>query len=113
MPIHDPALEALRTALRALADHDLLNPDDDPHLSGVLFFCATDERSRQLIEQVELLAYDALIDPSGQPLPARVQALSEEEGLHVTVGPCSAEHETVIRLALAGKGVVTIKAARS
>jgi hypothetical protein len=113
MPTHDPALQALRTALRALADHDLHNPDDDPHLSGVLFFCATDEHSRQLIEQVELLAYDALIDPTGQPLHARVQAISEEEGLHASVGPCSVENETVIRIALAGKGVVTIKAARS
>ncbi|WP_434771526.1 hypothetical protein [Pseudomonas entomophila] len=112
MPTHTPALQALRTALRALADHDLHNPDDDPHLSGVLFFCATDERSRQLIEQVELLAYEALIDPTGQPLHAHVQALSEE-GLHASVAPCSAEHETVIEIALAGKGVVTIKAAPS
>ncbi len=105
MPTHTPALQALRTALRALADHDLHNPDDDPHLSGVLFFCATDERSRQLIEQVELLAYEALIDPTGQAL--------SEEGLHASVAPCGAEHETVIEIALAGKGVVTIKAAPS
>ncbi|WP_144936339.1 hypothetical protein [Pseudomonas alabamensis] len=112
MPTRDPALQPLRTALRALADHDLHNPDDDPHLSGVLFFCATDERSRQLIEQVELLAYDALIDPVGQPIHARLENISEG-GITASVGPRGAEHETVIEIALAGKGVVTIKAAQS
>ncbi|AMA45761.1 hypothetical protein [Pseudomonas alabamensis] len=112
MPTRDPALHPLRTALRALVDHDLHNPDDDPHLSGVLFFCATDERSRQLIEQVELLAYDALIDPVGQPIHARLENISEG-GITASVGPRGAEHETVIEIALAGKGVVTIKAAQS
>lgn len=62
-------LAELRSHLRELLTHDLANPDQDPHLSGVMFFCVTDEPSRQLIERIELLASEAFSMLGAGPSP--------------------------------------------
>ena len=56
MHLYARSIAELRSSLREMLTHDMSNPDEDPHLSGVMFFCATDEQSRQLIERIELLA---------------------------------------------------------
>jgi len=66
---HAQTTAELRSTLRELLAHEVDNPDEDPHLSGVLFFCATDERTRQLIERIELLAARCSSTPTAAPSP--------------------------------------------
>jgi len=101
----------LRDALRQLLAHEVNNPDDDPHLSGVLFFCATDERTRQLIERIELLASEIFFDPSGRAIPERMRAAAVD-GVRIKQKRKAPADETVIRIALPEKGYITVSTAR-
>ncbi|MBC3483658.1 hypothetical protein HU761_10055 [Pseudomonas sp. SWRI59] len=101
----------LRSALRELIAHEISNPDDDPHLSGVLFFCATDERTRELIERIELLASEVFFDASGRAITHRMQAVAVD-GVRIKHKHKAPTDETVIRIALSDKGYITVSAAR-
>ena len=101
----------LRSALRELIAHEISNPDDDPHLSGVLFFCATDEHSRQLIERIELLASEVFFDANGRAISEHMKA-SAVEGVRIKRNRNAPEDETVIRISLAEKGYITVSTAR-
>ncbi|QXI36464.1 hypothetical protein [Pseudomonas xantholysinigenes] len=111
MPSDNHPTRELRHTLRQLLDHEVSNPDDNPHLSGVRFFCATDEHTRQLIEQVELLASEAFFDASGRAIPARMRDAAID-GVCIKQKRKVAEDETVIRIALPDKGYITISTAR-
>ncbi|QXH53970.1 hypothetical protein KSS94_12970 [Pseudomonas fakonensis] len=102
---------ALRTTLRQLLAHDFSNPDNNPNLSGVRFFCATDEPTRMLIEQVELLASEALFDATGRALPERMRAAAIE-GVSIQQRRKAPDDETVIRIALPDKSYITVSTAR-
>lgn len=108
-PFEQPMRE-LRQALRQLMAQETPNPDDDPHLSGVMFFCATDEPTRQLVERIELLAHQVLFDATGRPIHARMRALGME-GVRIKLKQKVSSEETVIQLVVAGKGYVTVKTA--
>ncbi|MBO9548039.1 hypothetical protein [Pseudomonas sp.] len=101
----------LRSTLRELLAHEISNPDDDPHLSGVLFFCATDERTRQLIERIELLASEAFFDPCGRAIPHRMRAIGVK-GVCIKQKRKACADETVIRIDLNDKGYITVSTAR-
>jgi len=101
----------LRHTLRELLAHKVSNPDDDPHLSGVLFFCATDERTRQLIERIELLASEAFFDASGRAISHRMRAAAVD-GVRIKQKHKAPADETVIRIALPDKGYITVSTAR-
>lgn len=111
MPNHARHTEALQHTLRQLLAHEVSNPDDNPHLSGVRFFCATDEHTRQLIERVELLASEAFFDAQGRAIPAHMQAAAVD-GISIRQKRKAPEDETVIRIALPDKGYITISTAR-
>ncbi|MBA1203295.1 hypothetical protein G7009_16305 [Pseudomonas capeferrum] len=111
MPAQDAQTAELQQTLRQLLEHDVLNPDEDPHLSGVLFFCATDERTRQLIERIELLASETLFDAKGRALPERMHAAAVE-GVRIKRKRKAPTDETVIRIALPDKGYITVSTAR-
>ncbi|HKS15521.1 MAG TPA: hypothetical protein VJS90_21030 [Pseudomonas sp.] len=101
----------LKFYLCELLKHDVSNPDDDPHWSGVMFFCATDEHTRTLIEQIEMLASEAFFDARGRPIHHRLRAAAVE-GIKVRrVRDAPAEH-TVVRIALPGRGYITVSAVR-
>jgi hypothetical protein len=101
----------LRHTLRQLLAHDISNPEDDPHLSGVLFFCATDEQTRQLVERIELLASEAFFDPSGRAIRERMRAAAVD-GVRIKQKRKALQDETVIRIALPEKGYITVSTAR-
>lgn len=101
----------LRSTLRELLAHEVSNPDNDPHLSGVLFFCATDEHTRQLIERIELLASEIFFDPCGRAIHHRMRAIGVK-GVCIKQKRKAAVDETVIRIDLALKGYITISTAR-
>ncbi|EKT4456774.1 hypothetical protein ABGT18_20800 [Pseudomonas putida] len=101
----------LRSSLREMLAHDMTNPDDDPHLSGVMFFCATDEHSRQLIERIELLASEVFFDANGRAISEHMKA-STVEGVRIKRNRNAPEDETVIRISLAEKGYITVSTAR-
>ncbi|MFJ2983458.1 MULTISPECIES: hypothetical protein [unclassified Pseudomonas] len=108
---HTRTTAELRASLRQLLTHDVSNPDDDPHLSGVLFFCATDERTRQLIERIELLASEVFFDPCGRAIGPRLRAVAVE-GVCIKQKRKAPADETVIRIALRDKGYITVSTAR-
>ncbi|WP_449433593.1 hypothetical protein [Pseudomonas putida] len=101
----------LRSTLRELLAHDISNPDDDPHLSGVLFFCVTDERTRQLVERIELLASEVFFDPSGRAIGHRMRAVAVD-GVRIKQKHKAPADETVIRIALHERGYITVSTAR-
>ncbi|WP_207869020.1 hypothetical protein [Pseudomonas sp. 51_B] len=101
----------LRSALRELLAHDISNPDDDPHLSGVLFFCATDERTRQLVERIELLASEIFFDPCGRAVSFQMRAVGVK-GVCIKQKRKALADETVIRIALGAKGYITVSTTR-
>ena len=101
----------LRSALRELLAHDINNPDDDPHLSGVLFFCATDEHTRQLVERIELLASEIFFDPCGRAIHDRMRAIGVQ-GVRIKQKRKASADETVIRIDLDDKGYITVSTAR-
>ncbi|RCL22555.1 hypothetical protein C6A77_20060 [Pseudomonas sp. AFG_SD02_1510_Pfu_092] len=101
----------LRNTLRELLAHDMNNPDEDPHLSGVMFFCATDERSRELIERIELLASEVFFDLNGRAIYEHMKAAAVE-GVRIKRNRKAPADETVIRIALADKGYITVSTAR-
>lgn len=101
----------LRSTLRELMAHEISNPDEDPHLSGVLFFCATDERTRQLIERIELLASEVFFDTCGRAIAHRMRAAAIE-GVCIRRKRSAPADETVIRIALPGKRYITVSTAR-
>ncbi|WP_248920413.1 hypothetical protein [Pseudomonas entomophila] len=111
MPRHDQPTRELRRTLRQLMAHEVSNPDDNPHLSGVRFFCATDEHTRQLIERVELLASEAFFDPHGRAIPARMRDAAVD-GVCIRQKRKAPSDETVIHIALPQKGYITISTAR-
>lgn len=111
MQKHQRTTTELRNALRELLAHDVSNPDDDPHLSGVLFFCSTDERTRQLVERIELLASDAFFDASGRAINHRMKSIAVE-GVSIKQKRKAPADETVIRIALPDKGYITVSTAR-
>ncbi|AXQ48622.1 hypothetical protein N8H41_03670 [Pseudomonas vlassakiae] len=101
----------LRSALRELLAHDVNNPDDDPHLSGVLFFCATDEYTRQLVERIELLASEIFFDPCGRAIRHRMRAIGVK-GVRIKQKRKASADETVICIDLNDKGYITVSTAR-
>ncbi|WP_145186965.1 MULTISPECIES: hypothetical protein [unclassified Pseudomonas] len=101
----------LRSTLRELLAHQVSNPDDDPHLSGVLFFCATDERTRQLVERIELLASEIFFDPTGRAIAHRMRAIGVK-GVCIKQKRKVPADETVVRIDLAAKGYITVSTAR-
>lgn len=101
----------LRKTLRELMAHKVSNPGDDPHLSGVLFFCVTDERTRQLVERIELLASEAFFDPCGRAIAQQMRAAAIE-GVCIKQKRKASVEETVIRIALLDKGYITVSSAR-
>ncbi|MBI6952749.1 MULTISPECIES: hypothetical protein [Pseudomonas] len=111
MPTHDRPTRELRHTLRQLLAHEVSNPDDNPNLSGVRFFCATDEHTRQLIERVELLASEAFFDAKGRAIPARMREATVD-GVCIRQKRKACDDETVIRIALPAKGYITISTAR-
>ncbi|WP_194790704.1 hypothetical protein [Pseudomonas sp. UFMG81] len=102
---------ALQHTLRQLLAHEVSNPDDNRHLSGVRFFCATDEHTRQLIERVELLASEAFFDEHGRAIPERMRAAAFD-GVNIRQKRKTPEDETVIHIDLPEKGYITISTAR-
>ncbi|WDY60226.1 hypothetical protein [Pseudomonas sp. PSKL.D1] len=111
MQTHTSTTAELRSTLRELLVHDISNPDDDPHLSGVLFFCATDERTRQLVERIELLASEVFFDPCGRAIGHRMRAVAVD-GVLIRQKRKASVDETVIRIAVHDKGYITISTAR-
>ncbi|HDS1737065.1 MULTISPECIES: hypothetical protein [Pseudomonas] len=101
----------LRHTLRQLLAHDICNPDDDPHLSGVLFFCATDEHTRQLIERIELLASEAFFDSTGRAIRNHMRAAAVD-GVQIKIKRKVPDDETVIRIAVPDKGYITVSTVR-
>ncbi|CAM3833679.1 hypothetical protein CCOS865_02514 [Pseudomonas reidholzensis] len=108
---HHHSTTELRRTLRQLLDHDVCNPDDDPHLSGVLFFCATDEQTRQLIERIELLASEAFFDPTGRAIRDHMRAAAVD-GVRIRQKHKREDDQTVIRIAVPDKGYITVSTAR-
>ncbi|MBT9238027.1 hypothetical protein RIN61_01300 [Pseudomonas inefficax] len=111
MHLYSRPTAELRSTLRELLAHDISNPEQDPHLSGVMFFCATDERSRQLIERIELLASEVFFDPKGRAISEHMKAAAVE-GVRIKRNRKAPADETVIRIALADKGYITVSTAR-
>ncbi|MBK4989954.1 hypothetical protein IAE33_004573 [Pseudomonas sp. S60] len=111
MPPYPPTIAQLRSSLCELLAHDLSNPEDDPHLSGVLFFCATDERTRQLIERIELLASEAFFDASGRAITQHMKAVALE-GVSIKRNRHAPADETMIRILLPDKRYITVSTAR-
>ncbi|KTT14288.1 hypothetical protein IRZ48_05255 [Pseudomonas fulva] len=105
-------LAELRSHLRELLTHDLANPDQDPHLSGVMFFCVTDEPSRQLIERIELLASEAFFDARGRAITHHMKA-AVVEGVQIKRCRSAPADETRIRIILSGKGYITVSMTRA
>ncbi|MHC6225337.1 hypothetical protein ACYU03_11300 [Pseudomonas sp. X10] len=101
----------LKHSLRQLMQHDVSNPDDDPHWSGVMFFCATDEHTRALIEKIEILASEAFFDPRGRAIMQHVRAAAIE-GVRVKQLKDAPADETIIRICLPSKAYITVSAAR-
>lgn len=101
----------LKLTLFQLLKHEVSNPDDDPHWSGVLFFCATDEHTRTLIEQIEILASEAFFDSRGRPIPHRLRAAAIE-GIRVQQVKDASAEETVIRISFPERGYITVSAVR-
>ncbi|EJN37263.1 hypothetical protein ACIPZG_09025 [Pseudomonas sp. NPDC089395] len=111
MHSHLSTTAELRKTLRELMAHDVSNPDDDPHFSGVLFFCATDERTRQLVERIELLASEAFFDVCGRAVAQQMRAAAIE-GVCIKQKRKACVDETTIRIALLDKGYITVSTAR-
>ncbi|QVM98885.1 hypothetical protein JYG36_12215 [Pseudomonas sp. SORT22] len=101
----------LKQALQQLVEHNVHNPDDDDHWSGVLFFCATDERTRTLVEQVETLASELFFDPQGRALRHRMRTACID-GVIIQESMPSRGDETVIRIEVLQAGRITVSAAR-
>ncbi|CAG8863618.1 hypothetical protein PS627_00556 [Pseudomonas fluorescens] len=101
----------LKYNLFQLLKHEVSNPDDDPHWSGVMFFCATDEHTRTLIEQIEILASEAFFDPRGRAIHHRLRAAAVE-GIRVRQVKNASPEETVIRITLPERGYITVSALR-
>jgi len=108
---HAQTTAELRSTLRELLTHEVDNPDEDPHLSWVLFFCATDERTRQLIERIELLASEVFFDAYGRAIAHRMRAVAVD-GVCIKQKHKAQADETVIRIALVDKGYITVSTAR-
>lgn len=111
MHAQDSSTAELQNTLRQLLAHEVINPDDDPHLSGVRFFCVTDEQTRLLIERIELLASETLFDATGRALPERMRAAAVD-GVLIKQKRKAPADETVIRIALPSKGYITVSTAR-
>ena len=77
----------LRSSLREMLAHDMTNPDNDPHLSGVMFFCVTDEHSRQLIERIELLASEVECRLKTLMPPSRITKAISGQSMRPTADP--------------------------
>ena len=108
---HTRPTAELRNALRELLAHEVVNPDEDPHWSGVMFFCTTDERTRQLIERIELLASEVFFDSSGRAISQRLRALAVD-GVSVKEKRKRPADQTVIHITLADKGYITVSTTR-
>ncbi|MFF7062758.1 hypothetical protein [Pseudomonas sp. NPDC008258] len=111
MHLHARSIAELRSSLREMLTHDISNPDEDPHLSGVMFFCATDEHSRQLIERIELLASEVFFDPNGRAISEHMKAATVD-GVRIKRNRKAPADETVISIAVADKGYITVSTAR-
>ena len=111
MHLYARSIAELRSSLREMLTHDISNPDEDPHLSGVMFFCATDEHSRQLIERIELLASEVFFDPNGRAITEHLKAAAVD-GVRIKRNRQAPADETVIRIAVADKGYITVSTAR-
>ncbi|NIE72875.1 hypothetical protein F3J44_00455 [Pantoea sp. Tr-811] len=108
---HTHTTAELRSTLRELMAHEVCNPDGDPHLSGVMFFCATDEHTRQLVERIELLASEMFFDPCGRAISHHMKAVALE-GVCIKRKRKAPADETVIRIAVQNKGFITVSTAR-
>ena len=111
MHLYARSIAELRSSLREMLTHDMSNPDEDPHLSGVMFFCATDEQSRQLIERIELLASEVFFDANGRAITEHLKAAAVD-GVRIKRNRQAPADETVIRIAVAEKGYITVSTAR-
>ncbi|MCI3943017.1 MULTISPECIES: hypothetical protein [Pseudomonas syringae group] len=56
----------LKKLLKQFKEHTPSNPDDDSDLTGEEFLSATDEKSRELIEQIVDVSRVVLFDHSGR-----------------------------------------------
>lgn len=108
---HNRSIAELRSNLRELLAHDVSNPDEDPHWSGVMFFCVTDERTRQLIERIELLASEVFFDACGRAIPQRLRSIAVD-GVLIKEKRKVADDQTVIRISLADQGYITVSTTR-
>ncbi|PYB81205.1 hypothetical protein DMX11_03410 [Pseudomonas sp. LB-090624] len=111
MHLYARSIAELRSSLREMLDHEISNPDEDPHLSGVMFFCATDEQTRLLIERIELLASEVFFAPNGRVITEHMRAAAVD-GVCIKRNRKAPADETVIRIALADKGYITVSTAR-
>lgn len=111
MHLYARPIAELRSSLREMLAHDMSNPDENPHLSGVMFFCATDEQSRQLIERIELLASEVFFDANGRAITEHLKAAAVD-GVRIKRNRKAPADETVIRIAVAEKGYITVSTAR-
>lgn len=111
MHLYARSIAELRSSLREMLAHDMSNPDENPHLSGVMFFCATDEQSRQLIERIELLASEVFFDANGRAITEHLKAAAVD-GVRIKRNRKAPADETVIRIAVAEKGYITVSTAR-
>lgn len=108
---HNRSIAELRSSLRELLAHDVSNPDEDPHWSGVMFFCATDERTRQLIERIELLASEVFFDGCGRAISQRLRSVAVD-GVLIKEKRKATDDQTVIRITLADQGYITVSTTR-
>ncbi|MFJ4385326.1 hypothetical protein ACI2KG_10965 [Pseudomonas sp. NPDC089407] len=111
MHVYARSIAELRNSLREMLAHDINNPDEDPHLSGVMFFCATDEQTRLLIERIELLASAVFFDLNGRAITEHMRAATVD-GVCIKRNRKAPADETVIRIAVADKGYITVSTAR-
>ena len=111
MHLYARSIAELRSSLCEMLAHDIRNPEEDPHLSGVMFFCATDEHSRQLVERIELLASEVFFDPNGRAIAEHLKAAAVD-GVRIKRNRKAPADETVIRIAVADKGYITVSTAR-
>ncbi|SFI00230.1 hypothetical protein [Modicisalibacter xianhensis] len=71
------SIDALAQTINDLDAHDIYNPDDESNLLNGEFLSVTDDRTRQLIEQIIELSKDVLFKPDGSPNRRAITALRQ------------------------------------
>lgn len=101
----------LKHVLKKLARHNVKNPDGDSHWSGVVFFGATDDLTRSLIEQIEILAGEVFFDHLGRARRSHMRA-TYLKGIRIRELRSAPSDETVIQITLPQGGYITVSTAR-